>query len=69
MPRHLPNIRGIRAGTYRRRRDPRGRDSGARSSRHHQNAQLALDHLDQHLASGEPLRRDVPPGFYLNILV
>jgi hypothetical protein len=43
----------------------------ARSTRYDQNAQMrtTLDRLDQRLASGEPLRHDVPPGFYLNILV
>ena len=29
----------------------------------------AMERLSQRLSSGEPLRRDVPPGFYLNIRV
>ena len=45
--------------------------SGRAATRYDQNAQLrtSLDRLDQRLASGEPLRRDVPPGYYLNVLV
>jgi hypothetical protein len=41
----------------------------ARSTRYGQDAQtrLALDRLDRLLASGVPLNRDVPPGYYLDV--
>jgi hypothetical protein len=29
----------------------------------------ALERLSQRLAANEPLRRDVPPGYYLNIRI
>jgi hypothetical protein len=29
----------------------------------------ALERLSQRLAASEPLRRDVPPGYYLNIRI
>jgi hypothetical protein len=41
----------------------------ARSTLYGQDAQtrLALDRLDRLLTSGVPLRRDVPPGYYLDV--
>lgn len=36
---------------------------------HESEARRALDRLSQHLAAKEPLRSDVPPGYYLNIRV
>lgn len=41
----------------------------ARTMRWEQDAQTraAVERLSSRLQSGEPLRRDVPPGFYLDI--
>jgi hypothetical protein len=41
----------------------------ARTTRWEQDAQTraAVERMSARLASGEPLRRDVPPGFYLDI--
>jgi hypothetical protein len=34
-----------------------------------ESARRAIDRLTRRLSAEEPLRRDVPPGFYLNVRV
>jgi len=56
-------------GQYGADRDGAVRTTPARTRRSGPDIRGALERLRRLLASGEPLRDDVPRGYYLNILV
>ncbi len=56
-------------GAYGSDREERVRIAKAGSRREGPDIRGALERLRRLLASGEPLRDDVPRGYYLNILV
>lgn len=66
-----PSSGGTRPGGMAGYRQMRTVEVRAASTRYDEDAHMrqALDRLGRTLGSGQPPRSDVPPGFYLNIVV
>lgn len=66
-----PASNGARPGGMAGYRQMRAVEARAASTRYDEDAgtRRALDRLDRTLQSGDAPRADVPPGFYLNIVV